>query len=76
MIKKSSFFPFPPKLFTLMVDIIILNPIGSFKVDFDSTFFCFEAHFLPQNSSWIIYVQKQHQCGKEYGLLPSYISFF
>jgi hypothetical protein len=39
MIKKSSFLPFPPKIFTLMVDIIILNPIGSFKVDFDSTFF-------------------------------------
>ena len=39
MILKSSFLPFPPKIFTLVVDIITLNPIGSFKVDFDSTFF-------------------------------------
>jgi len=38
-IRKRSFLSFPPKVFTLMVDIIILNPIGSFKVDFDCTFF-------------------------------------
>ena len=29
---------------------MLQNVIGSFKVDFDSTFlFCFEAHFRPQN---------------------------
>jgi hypothetical protein len=39
-----------------MVDIIILNPIGSFKVDVDSTFFCFEAHFLPQNFSNLVFM--------------------
>ena len=33
-----------------MVDIITLNPIGSYKVDF-FVHFCFEAHFLPQNFS-------------------------
>jgi len=33
-----------------MFDIIILNHIGSFKVDIDNTSFCFETHFLPQNS--------------------------
>ena len=33
-----------------MVEIINLNPIGSYKVDFCCTF-CFEAHFLPQNFS-------------------------
>ena len=31
-----------------MVEIIILNPVGSYKVDFCCTS-CFEAHFLPQN---------------------------
>ena len=34
-----------------MVDIIILNPIGSYKIYFGFTFFVFEAHFLPQNFS-------------------------
>jgi len=33
-----------------MVDIIILNHIGSYKVDF-GCHFCFETHFLPQNFS-------------------------
>ena len=28
-----------------MVDIIILNPIGHFEVDVDSSFFCFDGHF-------------------------------
>jgi hypothetical protein len=32
-----------------MVEIIIVNPIGSFKVDVDKTFFV-EAHFYLKNS--------------------------
>jgi hypothetical protein len=36
---KSSFISFPPKLFTGMVDIDILDPIGSFNVHVDSIFF-------------------------------------
>jgi hypothetical protein len=49
MIKKSSFLPFPTKIFTLTVDIIILNPIGPFKVDFDYVCVCV-CPILPQNS--------------------------
>jgi len=39
MIKNNSFLLFPQNIFTARDDIIILNPIGSYKVDFISTFF-------------------------------------
>jgi hypothetical protein len=39
MIKRSIFLSFPPKLFIIMVNIIILNSIDYFKVDVDNTFF-------------------------------------
>ena len=48
--KKSIFLFFPPFVytnFTLMVDIIILNPIGSYKVNFNGTIFVLRAIFLP-----------------------------
>ena len=43
-----------------MVDIIILNPIGSYKIYFCCTFFL-GAHFKPQNSPnvKVFYYQKK-----------------
>ena len=41
-IRRNSFFFFPPFVFTnftLTVDITILNPIGSYKVNFNGTIF-------------------------------------
>ena len=42
MIRKNSFYFFPPfvfTIFTFIVDIIILNPIGSYKLNFNGTIF-------------------------------------
>ena len=41
---------FHPKIFTLIFDIIILNPVGYVNINVDSIFY-FEVHFLPQNFS-------------------------
>jgi len=51
--EKSSFLSFPPKLFTLMVDIVILNPIGFFKL-IDNTCFVLRAIFYLKISLMIM----------------------
>ena len=53
-LKKVFFLSFPPFFltkFTLMVDIIILNPIGSYKLNFNDTIFVLRPICLSQNSS-------------------------
>jgi hypothetical protein len=56
--KNGSFLSFPPKICILMVDIIILNPIGSFKVYVDRIFFVFRPIFYHK-------ISLMQQCTKE-----------
>ena len=57
-----SFFNSTNATSTIIDDVILQNVIGSYKDDFDSIFFCFEAHFLPQNSHDVVLYQVMWLC--------------